>query len=1105
MAAELAHKKSVRSGHRGTVTRKVTELETALGATPLDRDSLEQLRAALAEKVAVLKDLDESILALLEDEAEIETDIEGAEVIRDTLRSALFKIDKAIGPPSGAPRGVSPTVGDTPSESVATRIKLPELTLTPFDGDYTKWKTFWDSFESAIHNRRDLSDIDKFTYLRSLLIRSAKEAVAGLSLTSSNYQEAIDILKKRFGDESQIITKHMEAFTGLEAVTDNQNLSALRRLYDKVEIHVRGLRSLGIAHSAYGALLTPLLMRKLPQELRVLISRKMSGKEWEFNPILAALLEEIEARERAGIIHKSSNAYTRTKRESATATTLTTKDSGHSECCYCSEKHEPSLCKNVVLIEPRKQILKGRGYCFNCLRKGHRVRDCRAPPKCTECKSKHHPSICLKAVKSESSKETLNLQVNVSNLNPEAPPFTSLSSTSQAEENDTVLLQTVRVTAFNPSNPALCREAKVILDSGSQRSYVTQDLKKEMALKVKSKKSMSIAAFGSTTQREEEYDIVEIGLRTEEGSIILRLLAVPLICGPIPAAPIEISKRYYEHLSNLDLAVPDEGEPQILIGLDYYWSVVSGEVIQASSGPSALYTKFGWVLSGPMSGIMHDSSAALITHVLKVETGPTNREIDKRLRSFWDLESLGIVDTEEAVYEQLSSHISLCNGRYKLSLPWKDPCASVPDNFSLSKRRLLSLLKRLRKTPDLLIEYDRVIQHQKQMGIVELIEDPSRQDGNRVHYLPHHAIIRKDRETSKVRIVYDASASENGPSLNACLHTGPKFNQKIMEILLRFRVHKVALAADIEKAFLMITIDKRDRDVLRFLWIDDLYKDPPFFIVLRFTRVVFGVTSSPFLLNATIKFHLESLIESNRKLVNKLLRSFYVDDLVTGAKTEEEAFLLYSDAKDLMKKGGFNLCKFCSNSEVLQKKIDLLERRVSGPSIVDNKEKTYAQSVLQNSQKSSEGEKKILGVLWNVISDDIVLNFCNIFDKANESEPSKRHIVSLAGRFYDPLGLAAPVIIKFKVLVQELCRAKVQWDETLTGKLLERWQLLVKEFVSCLPIRIPRCYTQSLDDVESFQLVGFCDASSVAYAAVVYLRMRSGEMTITRHLLPRLE
>ena len=119
-------------------------------------------------------------------------------------------------------------------------------------------------------------------------------------------------------------------------------------------------------------------------------------------------------------------------------------------------------------------------------------------------------------------------------------------------------------------------------------------------------------------------------------------LAVPFICGNISAAPIGFCRNRYEHLSNLELVVPDEGEPQILIGLDHYWTIVSGEVIQANSGPVAMYTKFGWVLSGPVSCLVHDLS---VTHVLKVETGPTNRELDKKLRSFWDLESLGILDT----------------------------------------------------------------------------------------------------------------------------------------------------------------------------------------------------------------------------------------------------------------------------------------------------------------------------------------------------------------------------------------------------------------------------------------------------------------------------
>ncbi len=112
--------------------------------------------------------------------------------------------------------------------------------------------------------------------------------------------------------------------------------------------------------------------------------------------------------------------------------------------------------------------------------------------------------------------------------------------------------------------------------------------------------------------------------------------------------------------------------------------------------------------------------------------------------------------------------------------------------------------------------------------------------------------------------MYDASAKEHGPSLNSCLYTGPKFDQQIMDILMTFRTHKVALTADIEKAFLMVAMSPLDRDVLRFLWIDDISKSQPEVCVMRFARVVFGVTSSPFLLNATIRHHLERFCPHNQ-------------------------------------------------------------------------------------------------------------------------------------------------------------------------------------------------------------------------------------------------
>ena len=120
----------------------------------------------------------------------------------------------------------------------------------------------------------------------------------------------------------------------------------------------------------------------------------------------------------------------------------------------------------------------------------------------------------------------------------------------------------------------------------------------------------------------------------------------------------------------------------------------------------------------------------------------------------------------------------------------------------------------------------------------------------------------------------------------------------------------MALTADVEKAFLMIAVDDKDRDVLRFIWVDDVDKEDPKLQIYRFTRVVFGVLSSPFLLYTTVKFHLESFMESHQTVVERLLRSTYVDDIVSGANSEDEAFEFYAQAKEPFKRGGFNLRKF---------------------------------------------------------------------------------------------------------------------------------------------------------------------------------------------------
>ena len=425
-------------------------------------------------------------------------------------------------------------------------------------------------------------------------------------------------------------------------------------------------------------------------------------------------------------------------------------------------------------------------------------------------------------------------------LNPAATPYKGPSTTCCHVNSDhTVLLQTARVTVFNPTDSDKQKEISVILDTGSQKSYITESVIGILGIRWRGRRVMSVMTFGSDEGKSQQCDVVEVGLKLKGGpNRKLSLLTTPLICEPMMSTPVEVCIANYEGLRSLDLADSSTSstliKPDLLIGLDYYWTFVSGELIQCPDGLVAQNTQFRWVLSSPMPDSHHlTHSTNLVTHVLRVDVAPMeyDQQLDKQLKKFWELESFGIVDRECNIHKQFSEVIKFSDGRYKVPLPWKDPSTLIPDNYQLSKKRLLSLLRRLRKCPGLLEQYDQIIREQVQLGMVQPVETDSDEITvkGRIHYLPHHAVVRHDKDTTKVWVVYDASAKSHGPSLNDCLHVSPKFNQRIFDILLKFRAQKIALVADIEKAFLMIAVNEEDRDVLQFLWVRDSRRIPLIF------------------------------------------------------------------------------------------------------------------------------------------------------------------------------------------------------------------------------------------------------------------------------------
>lgn len=198
--------------------------------------------------------------------------------------------------------------------------------------------------------------------------------------------------------------------------------------------------------------------------------------------------------------------------------------------------------------------------------------------------------------------------------------------------------------------------------------------------------------------------------------------------------------------------------------------------------------------------------------------------MEKNVNKLWYYETLSIRE-EHGIDEASKDSITFTGTRYNVCLPWKDGNRPLPSNYGCSAKRLKGQLEKIRKEPAVLHEYDSIIKEQEALGIIEKVAELERL--KKVHYLPHHAVVRRDAKTTKVRVVYDASCKEGkkGVSLNDCLHIGLALSSLLFDILVRFREKRVALLGNIEKSLIDIKLAEKDRDCFRFLWLDDVNEE----------------------------------------------------------------------------------------------------------------------------------------------------------------------------------------------------------------------------------------------------------------------------------------
>ncbi|XP_028405771.1 uncharacterized protein LOC114528347 [Dendronephthya gigantea] len=568
----------------------------------------------------------------------------------------------------------------------------------------------------------------------------------------------------------------------------------------------------------------------------------------------------------------------------------------------------------------------------------------------------------------------------------------------QGSATKQMMLATGKGTVIYPVVVAVVNgiKCKALLDTGAGSSYISADLVKLLRKQPSRTEYRHIdMMMSSTTQRIEIYDVIMADVRGK----------------------FEMKTQMDDEDTKAELPIH-----LILGGGDYSRIKTTTKPRLGHPGqPIAELTALVWTMMS--AGEEVDFSNIYLTKSPAAD-----------YEELCSLDVLGLKDHpqhyQQFIYKEFQEQLTQSDeGWYETRLLWKPGHDPLPNNKRNSIGRLSGLLKRLQRDPELLTQYDDIIQNQKIQGIVEEVtNDPVGKE----FYLPHRPVIRKSAESTKVRIVYDASSKE------------------------------MALSGDLEQAFLQVQVRGQDRDSLRFHWIKD--KDLLNVEVLRITRVVFGLVQSPFLLGGTIQCLLESMRQKYPIEVAEIKKNLYVDDVISGGETTEAVRGLKSMAVEIFKHGKFTLHKWHSN------KLDL-----EGGSQPTEINQSYAKEQLG----VKPGETKLLGLPWNKARDTIATVFPD-----NTPVTTKREMLRFLASIYDPLGIVSPISLVGKLLYRDVCDQRWPWDAKSPPQIFKRWRKLE----NALPkqMEVPHSIAAFEELIEAVHLHAFGDTSSDGTCAAVY-------------------
>lgn len=967
-------------------------------------------------------------------------------------------------------------------------VKLPKISIPNFSGKYHEWTTFRDLFTSMIHKNESLDNVQRMQYLKSYLTEEAEQLLRNIPVSDTNYTRCWSLLEQRYNNKKYLSHCILKRLLSQKNATTESPVF-LKDLMDTSADCLSALSNLGIDVSNWDIIVIHLLSLKLDPESR---------RQWELNmatnltsddlPTFTQFKEYLTTRYRALEFlelkgnNKLPSAYVRPPLNCSNKPhVLHVTKTPTIACEYCSEPHKLCFCRKFINDDYKKrhEFVTNSRLCYNCLGSNHSVKFCQKATKCRICQRRHHSLLHPKevststansknvpqAVESISGKST---HVVIENVELETPRIVSCFSKGVVKEE--ILLATALIKA--ESKRGDYHVIRALLDQGSQASFITEDIVQALGLPKIPFKGVISGLAGDQLSVKTKY-MVPVRFQSlvdPTFNIEVKAYVLNKITNFLPGKKVVVPE--WMELQQLTLADPAFNSPNkidALLGAEVYCQILKEGVLKGPKGsPIAQCTTLGWILSGPVS------APSTIEKITVLHTQVTEDDVLKR---FWELEAepsaaAKLLTVEERRCEELfaSTTVRHSEGNYIVKLPFRDNTPISPGNSrEIAIKRLHSLERKFSKDETLKTRYTEVIKEYEQLGHMVPIKEPDTHQA--AIYLPHHAVIREDRSTTKVRVVFDASCkNQSGVSLNDLLMTGPTLQPELRHLIMRWRQYPVCLVADIVKMYRMVKVAEEDTDYQRIVWRDHVEKEIKDY---KLVTVTFGTASAPYL--AVRALNQVACDHQNRYplAANRVPKEFYMDDLMTGCQNADEGLNLYKEMKALLKEGGFILQKWASNDDKLSKKINKME--------MDRKENVEDKNKLEIKIDSIV---KILGLTWDRDLDEFKYS---VKIPQLTAPITKRKIISDVARLFDPLGWLAPCVITAKIFIQRLWIAGIGWDDEPPADILQDW-LVYREQLTCLiNYQIPRwLYTKSSDTL--VELHGFSDASNVAYAAVVYLR-----------------